>query len=130
MYRIFFIGYGAGTLGALANSIFVWAMGQWGVNSSLGILIHPNLTTNFLYPRLVWGGIWGIALYKIALKSTSFWSTSFLISLLPTAFQLLYVFPNISHKGMWGLQLGQLTPLLVIVANWVWAMVFIRVSKH
>jgi hypothetical protein len=37
--------------------------------------------------------------------------------------QLFYVFPVQAHKGIGGLELGLLTPLLVVFFNWVWGVV-------
>jgi len=46
-----------------------------------------------------------------------------LLSLFPTAVQLFVVFPMMAHKGMAGLELGLLTPLLVLFFNGIWGMV-------
>jgi hypothetical protein len=40
-------------------------------------------------------------------------------SLFPTAVQLFVVFPH-AGKGTAGLELGMLTPLFVLVVNWIW----------
>ena len=52
--------FAAGCLGALANSLAVWLFGSTGINSSLGVSIAPSLTSGWLYPRIVWGGLWGL----------------------------------------------------------------------
>ena len=52
--------FAAGCVGALANSIAVWLFGYLGVNSAFGVSIAPALTPGWLYPRIVWGGIWGL----------------------------------------------------------------------
>jgi len=41
---------------------------------------------------------------------------------MPTAVQLFYIFPEIAHKDIAGMDLGLLTPLLVLFFNWVWGM--------
>ena len=46
-----------------------------------------------------------------------------LLSLFPTAVQLFVIFPLKANKGIAGLELGALTPLLVIGFNWVWGVV-------
>ena len=43
-----------------------------------------------------------------------------ILSLGPTLAQLFLVFPLAAHKGVLGLQLGPLTPALVIFFNAVW----------
>ena len=52
--------FGAGCWGALWNSLAVWLFGFLGVAGILGVKIAPALTAPWLYPRLVWGGIWGL----------------------------------------------------------------------
>jgi hypothetical protein len=61
--------YGAGSLGALANSITVWLFGYLGVTSSIGVSIAPSLSPGWLYPRIVWGGLWGFIFFLPILKS-------------------------------------------------------------
>ena len=52
------IFFAAGCLGALANSLAVWLFGDLGITKLLGVSISPSLTAGWLYPRIVWGGIW------------------------------------------------------------------------
>lgn len=125
------IFFAAGCIGALANSIALWGFGALGITKSLGVSIAPTLTPAWLYPRIVWGGIWGLAFVlpvlqpKLVLKGT-------VLSLLPTAVQLFIVFPLKANKGMAGLDLGLYTPLLVVFFNWIWGVVTaisIKVAK-
>jgi len=116
------IFFAAGCLGALANSIVVWLFGYYGITTSVDVSIAPSLSSAWLYPRVVWGGIWGLFFIlpilrsKLLLKGT-------VLSLLPTAVQLFVVFPLKAHKGMAGLELGLYTPLFVIFFNGVWGVV-------
>jgi len=34
--------------------------GKYGIASMMGVTIAPYLTSAWLYPRIIWGGIWGI----------------------------------------------------------------------
>jgi hypothetical protein len=52
----------------------------------------------------------------------SFPARGVLFSLAPTLVQLFLVFPLMAHKGVLGLQLGYLTPLLVIFYNAIWGL--------
>lgn len=125
------ICFGAGCLGALANSLLVWLFGHWGIAERLSVAIAPALTLPWLYPRIVWGGIWGIVFVLLTMDKK--WiRKGGLVSLLPTALQLFYFFPFQANKGMAGQELGLLTPVLVIFYNWVWGVVTaatIRYSK-
>lgn len=114
--------FAAGCLGALANSITVWFFGEIGITSALGVSISPSLTPEWLYPRIVWGGLWGILFFLPVFNSISLLKGS-LLSLFPTAIQLFVVFPFKAQKGMAGLELGLYTPVLVLFFNWVWGVV-------
>jgi len=116
------IFFAAGCLGALANSLAVWAFGYYGVTSSLGVAIAPTLSPGWLYPRIVWGGLWGL-LFVLPMLPSRLLLKGAILSLFPTAVQLFVVFPFVAHKGMGGLDLGLLTPLFVLFFNWIWGVV-------
>ncbi len=116
----------AGLLGGLTQSLFVWACGEWGMTSLINVNISPSLSLNWLYPRLFWGGIWGMVyFFTVAIqRHRRQWIRKGLwISLLPSAAMLLYILPYIKHKGMAGLELGLLTPAFIILANLVWGII-------
>ncbi len=112
--------FAGGCLGGLVNSLCVWLMGALGVTLALGVKLAPGLTPAWLYPRVVWGGLWGF----LFLFPTKLWlpARALLFSLGPTLVQLFIVFPFQAKKGMLGLQLGYLTPLLVVCFNAVWGL--------
>lgn len=113
----------AGLLGALANSLAAWIFGLWGVTALAGVNLAPDLTVAWLYPRMVWGGIWGLTFYLTVSspRRRRQWVRKGLwISLLPTAAQLFYFFPYHTPFGPMGLGLGDLTALIVLILNFVW----------
>jgi len=121
----------AGALGGLANSLVVWQFGVLGLNQALGVAIAPALTPEWLYPRLVWGGIWGV-LFILPILNSQLLAKSFILSLFPTAAQLFLVFPYQTQYGIAGMGLGALTPLLVVFFNWVWgltAAILLRIAR-
>jgi len=122
MMKKVLVFFAAGCLGALANSIALWLLGDFGITQSLNIAIAPKLTPLWLYPRIVWGGIWGFAFLLPMLDSKLLLKGS-ILSIFPTLVQLFVVFPFQAHKGMAGLELGLLTPALVVVLNWLWGFV-------
>lgn len=125
------ICFAAGCLGALASSVTIWFFGDYGISKILGVAISPPLTTSWLYPRIVLGGLWGWLFMFPVLRSKTLLQ-GVVLSLVPAAFQLFYVFPIQAHKGVGGVKLGLLTPLLVIFFNWVWGVVTaltIKVAK-
>ena len=111
--------FAAGCLGGLANSLAVWLFGAYGVTKSLGVRIAPDLSPVWLYPRLVWGGIWGL-LFLLPVFRSSVLKRGLLLRLGPTIIQLFVVFPYKADQGMMGMGLGALTPLLVFVFNAIW----------
>ncbi|MDJ0984160.1 MAG: hypothetical protein QNJ26_01355 [Desulfobacterales bacterium] len=111
--------FAAGVLGALLNSLAVWAAGEFGITATAGVKIAPKLSAAWLYPRLVWGGIWGI-LFLLPMMQSSIWYRGLIYSLGPTLVQLFVVFPMKAQKGAMGLELGALTPLFVVVFNAIW----------
>ncbi|NNK96295.1 MAG: hypothetical protein HKP41_18245 [Desulfobacterales bacterium] len=123
--------FAAGCLGAFANSLAVWLFGSTEISSSLGVSIAPSLTPGWLYPRIVWGGLWGL-LFILPMMQSKLLMKGTILSLFPTAIQLFVVFPFKANKGIAGLELGLLTPLLVLFFNWVWGVVTalaIKISK-
>jgi hypothetical protein len=113
--------FAAGCLGGLLNSLAVWIFGVIGITPALGVKIAPPLSAPWLYPRLVWGGIWGL-LFLLPLMQKRFLYRGLIFSLGPTIVQLFIVFPMKASKGVMGFDLGLLTPLFVFVFNAIWGL--------
>ncbi|MBP8646289.1 MAG: hypothetical protein KBH99_09240 [Syntrophobacteraceae bacterium] len=115
--------FAGGFFGAFVNSVMAWYLGRKGVPQQFGVHLASGWSAHYLYPKLVWGGLWGLLFLAPAWR-TGFWvgvfSRGILFSLLPTLFQLLYVFPVLDGKGILGLTLGKLTPVFVFFYNAVW----------
>jgi hypothetical protein len=116
------LAYAAGAMGGLANSLALWLFGTVGLNHFLGVALAPMFTPAWLYPRLVWGGLWGW-LFLLPFPRLTYPSRGLIYSLAPSAVQLFIVFPLVLHKGVGGIELGLLTPLLVLFFNAVWGLV-------
>jgi len=135
MSRVFIkltILFSSGCVGGIINSLVVWFLGARGVTAALGVKIAPDLTPAWLYPRIVWGGIWGFLFLLPFLRKSLFWR-GFLFSLGPTIAQLFVVFPAKASSGMMGLGLGNLTPLFVLFFNAVWGVstaIWLRLAKE
>ena len=122
MFRNLSLAFSAGCLGGLANSIVVWAAGTLGITAALGVKIAPALTLPWLYPRIVWGGIWGF-LFVVSIPGLSWWMRGLVFSLGPSLVTMLVLFPKNPLVGEFGLGLGTLTPAFVLVFNAVWGLV-------
>ena len=115
------LAFAAGCVGGLLNSLVLWFFGAQGINQFLGVNLAPSLTAAFLYPRVVWGGLWGL-LFLLSWRSKNLLGQGLIYSLGPTLAQLFLVFPYKANKGFLGLELGLLTPLLVVFFNAVWGL--------
>lgn len=114
--------FAAGCLGGMANALVVWLFGVWGISSALGVDMAPALTPAMIYPRVVWGGLWGVV-FLLPLAKKSWFARGFFWSLAPSVGRLMVVFPYKDGVGFLGLELGWMTPLLVIFSNAVWGWV-------
>lgn len=117
-----FLCFTAGAIGGLANSLAVWLAGAIGLTALCGVAIHPALTPPWLYPRIVWGGLWGLLFIPLT-PGRRLLRYGLLLSLAPTLVQLFVVFPFKAHAGWLGLSLGGATPLFVVLFNAVWGVV-------
>jgi hypothetical protein len=113
--------FSCGCLGGLANSVVLWLFGKSGITIDLGVKLAPSLTAKWLYPRLVWGGIWGFLLLLPIFRNQPV-AQGLFFSLGPSIVQLFIVFPYHAHKGLLGLDLGMLTPFFVLFFNAVWGL--------
>jgi hypothetical protein len=123
--------FSGGALGGLANALIIWVFGIASIPKLVGVSLKPAFSPAYLYPKLVWGGIWGLA-FLIPNLPTNFYLAAFVVSLGPTLVQSFVVFPYMAKKGMLGLQLGSLTPVFVVIYNYVWGLValcFINSAK-
>lgn len=125
------VSFAAGCLGGLAYSLVVWQGGELGLARWPGVTMAPALSARWLYPRIVWGGIWGLLFLLPLLKSRHLLKGT-LMSLVPTAVQLFYIYPFVLYKGPMGMRLGLWTPALVLAYHLVWgwtAAIAIRYSR-
>lgn len=113
----------AGMLGALVYSLSLWLAGVLGLTAWAGVGFAPGLTLDWLYPRLAWGGLWGLPLtllFATPRRRRNWIRKGLWFSLLPSAFQLFYIFPSTTEHGLLGLGLGTFTPLLVLFSIALW----------
>lgn len=117
------LAFTAGVVGAVANSLAVWVFGVGRLNLLCKINIAPALTAQWLYPRLVWGGLWGLLFATPLLEDVALLERGLWLSLGPSLAQIFYFFPYQARQGVGGVKLGKLTPLFVLVVNAVWGLV-------
>lgn len=118
MLRQASLAFAAGVVGALVASLALWAAGEYGLNARLQVAIAPVLSTHWLYPRLMLGGLWGLQLL-LPLSRQPVWR-GVLIALAPALLQLLWIYPFQTQQGWFGLELGVLTPVLIGLQWLIW----------
>jgi hypothetical protein len=120
MKRLSF-AYAAGSVGAFFSTLFAWLFAWLGIPVAMGVKFVPEVSSAWLYLRLVWGGLWGL-LFLAPLLKDAWVLRGLLFGLLPSLVQLVVVFPSMK-AGMLGLNLGTMTPVMVIVCNSIWGIV-------
>lgn len=125
--RKILLALSCGAMGGLANSIVLWLFGYLSITTVLGVSLAPDFTPAWLYPRLVWGGIWGL-LFLLPFFAKNYFIQGLVLSLFPSLIQLFVIFPQ-SGQGYLGFDLGILTPIFVLIFNAVWGVVGIYLFK-
>lgn len=121
MIRKISAAFVGGAIGSFIDSFNIWFMGKTGISDLIGLSMKPEFSAPWLYPRMIWGGIWMLLLLlpfqkdKVLLRGCIF-------SLLPSSLMLFQILPGMG-KGMFGLGFGAVTPLVVIGLNCIYGMV-------
>ena len=66
------LAFAAGCGGGLAKSLAAWTAFHFGMTILIGSKGAAALQAGVLYPRVVWGGLWGL-LFLLPLVSRSIW---------------------------------------------------------
>ena len=110
----------AGAIAALIQSLIIWAVSQVGIFILIGVPLVFPLTTDWIYQRVVWGGLWGLFFMLPILKGAPHWKRGLAIGLLPAAASLFWFNPILKGTGFFGLELGAMMPVIIIVFNLFW----------
>lgn len=113
--------FAAGCLGALVQIIAMNLATRYGLIHALHVQLSGSFSPYWVYPRIVWGGLWGF-IFLLPILTSSTFMRSFVLCLIPTAVQLFILYPFYEGKGVAGLSLGMLTPFVVLFFYWIWAL--------
>jgi hypothetical protein len=122
LLRSISVTFTGGALGGLANAFALWGAAILGLKLKLGFQLIPALADEWLYKRIVWGGIWGLLFVMPMLKQSPV-KQGLLFSLVPSACQLLLVFPLHMPRGLLGMTLNHFTPYGIVAFNAIWGVV-------
>ena len=120
---LFAVCFVAGLLGALTSSLFLWACHEWGITQLIAVRLTQSMKLSDLYPQMFSGGLWGLLFFFTVgvPRHRRHWIRKGLwFSLVPTLTTLFYLYPHVYHRGLAGLDLGLMTPLIVLISNLVW----------
>jgi hypothetical protein len=118
------VAYFGGALGGLASTLAVWLVARAGLLDAIDVRLAPSLTWPALAPRLLWGSLWGLG-HPLVSPLRGPVQAGLLLSLAPSAAQLLYFFPARGGE-IFGVNHGALAPLVVLLANALWGWVLGR----
>ncbi len=116
------VAFAAGAIGTAVNSAALLAASRYGLLHHLHIALSPPFSLNWIYSRLIWGGLWA-PLLILSFGPRRPIGRGLTWSLAPSLFQLLWVFPHKAHLGLLGISARQLTPLIVLtmlILNGIW----------
>jgi hypothetical protein len=115
--------YAAGALAALLTSLVLWiaVRAKLGglVDVQLGKLFPGGLDPHWLASRALEGSLFGLALPLARWRGLTPVRAGLAVSLLPSLRALFLQLPGAGY-GMLGVQLGALTPVVVLAANALW----------
>jgi hypothetical protein len=118
-YRNLSLIFAAGAFGGLVKALVAWSFGAAGINALMGSKMAMALTPTWIYTHVVWGAIWAL-LFFLPLRG-SYYGRGALYSLGQTLIQLVIIFPKMG-KGRFGLDLGYMTPILVLFFGVIWGL--------
>lgn len=112
------VGFASGALAGLAQSVLFWLVVHFGLTQYFDVSFSvpanwPDIREIFLRD-LLWGATLGLTL-AVPLWDGAWIKRGLLLGLIPSLFILLYVFPYISHTGMFGIDHGNFAFAVILV---------------
>jgi hypothetical protein len=128
MMRKLALGYFGGAAGGAARAFALWIAARAGFLAALGVGFAPAFAWSYFAPRMLWGGLFGLA-YPLARRlDAAPLRAALWLSLAPALCELLLFLPR-SGAGWLGVGLGALAPLVVLAENALWGFVLAQVVR-
>ncbi|WP_299004467.1 hypothetical protein [uncultured Shewanella sp.] len=112
--------FGAGCIGALLASLLFWLLTYLGLGHYVKFPYFPVLSAGWLYPKVLWGGVYGLLLL-IPILESKLWLKVILLSILITLVHLFIALPFSVYRGAAGLNIGLYAFLFALLFNFLWA---------
>jgi hypothetical protein len=123
------ICFAAGVIGALAVVIFSHILFATGLSEKLGVKAPVSLKSPDIYKPLFWGGLWGV-LFGLFIKPA--WNRLYLVGFLyvlaPLLALFLFFLPK-SGAGYFGLNLGPMFTVYLVLVNLPFGIVTALVAR-
>ncbi len=119
----FFAGFVAGLAAAAVNTLAIWLAGVTGLAAGIGAAA-ATFSLEEILSRLAFGALWGMVFAPLAFisKIERLVAYGVVFSAAPTVVQWFVVFP-LKGSGVFGLDLGVPTTLMVIAYNALYGLV-------
>ncbi len=126
------LSFAAGCVGGVLSALLMYLCGALGLMEFYGVKMAPALTSQWLYERTVWGGLWGLLFALPRLDKTNWLLAAILCSILPILAQLFIFYPLVNNEGLMGVKLGSNTIYFVVLFGLVWSFLtsfWLRLSR-
>jgi hypothetical protein len=123
------ICFAAGVVGALAVVVFSHILFGLGLSEKLGVKAPVSLKSPDIYKPLFWGGLWGV-LFGLFISTAwnRLYIVGFLYVLAPLLALFLFFLPK-AGAGYFGLKMGPMFTLYLVLVNLPFGIVTALVAK-
>jgi hypothetical protein len=115
LFRQLSLAFAAGGVGVIALVVFLWIVRDAGVLTSLGLHAPKPKMPDFLYSRIVWGGLWAL-LFVLPVMSRQWLLRGLAVGVLASLASIFYFNPAWKNAAFSFV-------LLIFVANAVWGII-------
>jgi len=112
--------YFGGALGAMVVTLVLWGAARAGLFKEIDVAWRTSLSwEDSIAPNLLLGSLWGLGLPLLRKRIPDLVRACLVLSMAPAIAQLFFWMPQAGH-GMLGVELGALTPVVILAACLLW----------
>jgi hypothetical protein len=123
IYSKLSLAFAGGVVGGVVQSLIIVALSEFAFFQLIGTDFKVLLNLPYLYQRATWGGLWGLLFVIPILTGWHHRQRGLVFAAGPAAASFLYFLPILDHKGWFGLGVGLVWPVVVIVFALIWGFV-------